>query len=89
MTKVTTLNALPSLGEIVRFQDETGRITEGEVAQLKKEGEELWAVIREARKDGRIQVHEVLLIIKEAADVASLSVWQKIGRFFRRMFGRR
>ena len=85
MKKSLTLPKLPQIGDVISGAG----IEAGEVMQLRKEGEELLAVVREARKDGKIEFHEVILIIREGLDVAGLSIWQKVGRFFRRIFGRK
>lgn len=63
--------------------------TVGEVKEVYQRGKDLWAKIQAARADGRIETHEVLIIISAAVEVAGLSVWQKIGRFFRNLFTRK
>ena len=85
MKKILTLPRLPQIGDVV-----TGfSVDPAEITQLRKEGEEFFATLREAHKDGKIHFHEVILIIDEALDVAGLTIWQKVGRFFRRIFGRK
>ena len=63
--------------------------TLAEVIELKQRGEELHAIIKAARSDGRIEHHEIVLIAGKVIEVVSLGVWWKMGAWLRRVFGRK
>lgn len=88
MSKFIELAEIPKPGQTVEVKG--GELpTVGEVEQVVQKGAELWAIVRAARADGRIERHEALLIISKGVELAGLSIWAKIGRFFRRLFGKK
>lgn len=83
------LEAKPKQGDKIHLPNGDDKPTVAEVVEVVERGKELVAVIKAAREDGKITRQEVVLIIAKGLEVASLTAWDKIGRFFARLFGRK
>lgn len=81
MIKSVSIDQLPKVGDKIELPFNE-LPTVGEVQQVYKKGEELWATVKAARADGKIEMHEVLLIITKGVEFAQSSAVQKVGKFF-------
>lgn len=89
--KKLELPELPAVGAKVQLPiiGLDGLPTVGEVKEVYEKGGELYALIREARRDGKIEMHEVLLIITKGVEIARMSFWQKLVATIKRIFTRK
>ena len=83
------LDTVPQVGQKVVIETPGSVPTPAEITEVVEKGQELWAVVKAAREDGKIEFAEILVIVAKATEVAGLSVWAKIGRFFRNLFRRK